>query len=287
MSNLDGTNVIIAGGGIGGAATALALARKGAAVTLFERASEFGEVGAGVQIGPHGARILQSWGLLEQVLADGFQPKNLVFRDAVTAETLTKVNLGAEFRARYGGPYFVTHRSDLHATLVNAAITAGADLRTRVTVTDVVTEGDGVVVSTNDGQDHVADVALAMDGLKSRLRKRISDDQPVSSGYAAYRGTAPYHLVELDEEIEDVVGYIGPNCHFIQYPLRRGELLRWPCSSHPDTSRVWSPGAVRRSWARRSRIATTACGAESTTCGRTAGGRCTTGSRSRTGSTGG
>ena len=164
MSKLDGTQVIIAGGGIGGAATALALARQGAGVTLFERATEFGEVGAGLQIGPHGARILQSWGLLEQVLADGFQPKNIVFRDAVTAETLTKVDLGAEFRARYGGPYFVTHRSDLHATLVNAAIAAGADLRTGVTVTDVVTEGDGVVVSTDDGEDHVADLALAMDG---------------------------------------------------------------------------------------------------------------------------
>ena len=225
MSNLHGTNVIIAGGGIGGAATALALARVGAQVTLFERASEFGEVGAGLQVGPHGARILQSWGLLEEVLADGFQPKNIVFRDAITAETLTKVDLGAEFRARYGGPYFVTHRSDLHATLVKAAMAAGADLRTGVTVTDVVSEGDGVTVSTDDGLVHAADVALAMDGLKSRLRKKISDDEPVSSGYAAYRGTTPYHMVELDEEIEDVIGYIGPNCHFIQYPLRRGELL--------------------------------------------------------------
>ena len=192
MSNLDGTNVIIAGGGIGGAATALALARGGAQVTLFERASEFGEVGAGLQVGPHGARILQSWGLLEEVLADGFQPKNIVFRDAITAETLTKVDLGAEFRARYGGPYFVTHRSDLHATLVKAAFAAGADLRTGVTVTDVLSEGDGVTVSTDDGLVHAADVALAMDGLKSRLRKKISDDEPVSSGYAAYRGTAPY-----------------------------------------------------------------------------------------------
>ncbi len=287
MSKLDGTQVIIAGGGIGGAATALALARQGAAVTLFERATEFGEVGAGLQIGPHGARILQSWGLLEQVLADGFQPKNIVFRDAVTAETLTKVDLGAEFRARYGGPYFVTHRSDLHATLVNAAIAAGADLRTGVTVTDVVTDGDGVVVSTDDGHDHVADVALAMDGLKSGLRKKISDDLPVSSGYAAYRGTAPYHTVELDEEIEDVVGYIGPDCHFSTRCGAASSSTRWPCSSRRDMSRVSRAGVVRRSWARLSRIATTTCGAESTTCGRTAGGRCMTGSRSKTGSTGG
>src|SRR6476646_4114011 len=138
MSTLKGTHVIIAGGGIGGAANALALAQKGAQVTLFERSSEFGEVGAGLQVGPHGARILDSFGILEEVLADGFQPKNLVFRDAITAETLTTVNLGEEFRARYGGPYFVTHRSDLHASLINAAKLAGAELHTGTTVTDVL-----------------------------------------------------------------------------------------------------------------------------------------------------
>jgi 2-polyprenyl-6-methoxyphenol hydroxylase-like FAD-dependent oxidoreductase len=225
MSKLDGTHVIIAGGGIGGAASALALARHGARVTLFERAHEFGEVGAGLQVGPHGARILRSWGVLDEVLADGFLPKNIVFRDAITAEVLTKINLGEQFQARYGGPYFVTHRSDLHATLVKAARAAGAQLHTGITVTDVVTDGARAIVSTDDDRSHEADIVLGMDGLKSRLRLKVSDDQPVSSGYAAYRGTTPYQDVELDEDIEDVIGYIGPDCHFIQYPLRRGELL--------------------------------------------------------------
>ncbi|HEY5852649.1 MAG TPA: FAD-dependent monooxygenase [Aldersonia sp.] len=225
MSTIKNAHVIIAGGGIGGAANALALARKGVRVTLFERATEFGEVGAGLQIGPHGARILQSWGVLDEVLAQGVQPKNIVFRDAVTAEELTRIDLGTEFRARYGGPYFVTHRSDLHATLVAAARTAGAELHTGITVTDVVTDGDKVVVTTDDGRTHEADVALGMDGLKSRLRTKISDDQPVGSGYVAYRGTFPYNEVPLDDDIEDVVGYIGPRCHFIQYPLRGGEML--------------------------------------------------------------
>ncbi|MFC0448548.1 FAD-dependent monooxygenase [Rhodococcus jostii] len=225
MSNLQDARIIIAGGGIGGAANALALARKGANVTLFERASEFGEVGAGLQVGPHGARILDSWGVLDDVLSRAFLPKNIVFRDAITAEVLTKIDLGAEFRARYGGPYFVTHRSDLHATLVDAARAAGAELRNGITVTDVVTDGDKVLVTADDGHTHEADIALGMDGLKSRLRAKISDDEPVSSGYAAYRGTTPYQDVELDEDIEDVVGYIGPHCHFIQYPLRGGEML--------------------------------------------------------------
>lgn len=225
MSSLDGTHVIIAGGGIGGAASAFALARKGARVTLFERSSEFGEVGAGLQVGPHGSRILQSWGLLDEVLADGVLPRSIVFRDALTAEELTRVDLGDEYRARYGGPYFVTHRSDLHATLVAAARAAGAELHTGLTVTDVVTEADRVYVTTDDGRTHQADVALALDGIKSRLRAKIVDDAPVSSGYAAYRGTIPYADAELDEDITDVIGYIGPNCHFIQYPLRQGAML--------------------------------------------------------------
>lgn len=225
MSKLDGTNVIIAGGGIGGAASALALARNGAQVTLFERAHEFGEVGAGLQVGPHASRILASWGLLDEVLADGVLPRNIVFRDAITAEELTKVDLGDEYRARYGGPYFVTHRSDLHATLLRAARNAGAELHTGTTVTDVVTDGDKAFVTTGDGRTHEADVALALDGISSRLRRKIIHDEPVSSGYAAYRGTMAYADADLDEDIEDVIGYIGPNCHFIQYPLRRGTML--------------------------------------------------------------
>jgi salicylate hydroxylase len=225
MPSLDGAHVIIAGGGIGGASTALAMAQKGAQVTLFERASEFGEVGAGLQIGPHGTRILDSWGILDEVLANGVLPEKLVIRDALTAETLTSMDLGAEYQARYGGRYVVTHRSDLHATLIAAARAAGAELHTGVTVTDVVTEGDAAIVATDDGRTHIADVALAIDGLNSHLRRAISDDEPVGSGYAAYRGAVPYHEVELDEDITDVIAYIGPGCHFVRYPLRRGDML--------------------------------------------------------------
>lgn len=224
-SELAGAHVIIAGGGIGGMACALALSRKGAHVTLLERSGAFGEVGAGLQVGPHGARILDSWGILDEVLGDGFLPKRLVFRDAITAETLTEVDLGAELQARYGGPYFVTHRSDLHASLMRAAQAAGADLRIGVTVTDVHTDGDGVVVLTDDGGEYSAQVAVAMDGLKSSLRQKISLDEPVCSGYVAYRGAVPYSSVDLAEDVADVIGYIGPRCHFIQYPLRQRTML--------------------------------------------------------------
>lgn len=198
---------------------------RSAQVTLFERAPEFGEVGAGLQIGPHGSRILQSLGVYDEVISKGVLPKNLVFRDAVTSEILTKVNLGHDYQQHYGGVYFVVHRSDLHSVLVEAARKAGADLRVSSTVQDVITEGDTVRVILEDGSEHVGDVALGMDGLHSRLRPKLHDDKPVGSGYVAFRGTFPMNEVPLEEEIEDVVGYIGPRCHFIQYPLRNGEML--------------------------------------------------------------
>lgn len=225
MSELKGARVIVAGGGIGGAANALALARRGAEVTLFERAPEFGEVGAGLQIGPHGSRILQEFGIYDEVIAKGVLPKNLVFRDAVTSEVLTKLDLGKDFQQRYGGVYFVVHRSDLHSALVDAARRAGATLVNDASVTDTVTEGDRVHVTLADGTVHTADVVLGMDGLHSTLRKKLHDDKPVGSGYVAFRGTIPMEEATLEEELEDVVGYIGPRCHFIQYPLRGGSML--------------------------------------------------------------
>ncbi len=225
MSALRDTHVIVAGGGIGGAANALALARRGAQVTLFERASEFGEVGAGLQIGPHGSRILKEWGIFDEVVAKGVLPKNIVFRDAVTAEVLTRIDLGREYQEHYGGVYFVVHRSDLHAALVAAARRAGAELVTDADVVDAVTEGDRVHVTLADGSVHAADALLALDGLHSTLRRKIHDDKPVGSGYVAFRGTVPMEEVPFADEIEDVVGYIGPRCHFIQYPLRGGTML--------------------------------------------------------------
>ncbi|MFD6357418.1 FAD-dependent monooxygenase [Nocardia tengchongensis] len=224
-TDLNNAQIVVVGGGIGGIAAALALATKGVEVTVLEQAPEFGEVGAGLQIGPHGSRILSKWGLLESALALGVQPKNLVFRDALTTEVLTTIDLGNAFQSHYNGPYFVIHRSDLHRLLVDAARMAGANLITGVTVQTAVTDGDRAIVTGTDGRTWQADVVLGMDGLKSTLRQSISDDEPVASGFVAYRGTFPVDEVDIDYDPNDVVGYIGPGCHFIQYPLRGGTML--------------------------------------------------------------
>ncbi|MGR6964998.1 FAD-dependent oxidoreductase [Geodermatophilus sp. URMC 61] len=217
-------DVLIVGGGIGGLANALALTRKGLRVRLLERAPAFGEVGAGLQIAPNCTRILDSWGLLPEVLSHGVQPQNLVMKDAVDGTVLTRLDL-ADARERYGSPYVVIHRSDLHGILLRACRRAGVDLVNDVHVTGYEHVPDGVAVIHGGGRE-VAPVVLAADGLNSVARRMISADQPVSSAYVAYRGAIPAEQVErMDVSMSDVVVYVGPQCHFVQYPLRQGEMF--------------------------------------------------------------
>ena len=229
---LRGQKIIISGGGIGGAAGALALALRGADVTLYERAAEFKEVGAGLQIGPHGWRMLESWGLLDQIVAAGYLPEDMQFRDAVNRETILTMRFDEEFQQHYGGRYLVIHRSDLLNILVTNAEAAGAKLHNGVLVTDSRTVDGGIEVdiesSINEGEDNktlLVDAFLAFDGIHSVMRKKLVDDAPVASSYVAYRGTSKLAEDAEMKDLKSVIGYIGPHVHFIQYPLRGGELL--------------------------------------------------------------
>ena len=217
-------NVVVVGGGIGGLSMALALRRAGLTVRVLEQAPEFGEVGAGLQIAPNGTRILRSWGLLDEVVSLGVLPRRLVMRDALDGSVLTTLDL-ADAERRYGAPYVVIHRSDLHGALLRACERDGVDLVTRCAVTDVVQDPTGATTVSADRKDR-GEVVIAADGLHSTLRAKLSGDRPVSSSYVAYRGAVPMgQVASLGISTEDVVVYIGIRCHFVQYPLRGGEML--------------------------------------------------------------
>ncbi len=224
-------DVIVVGGGIGGLANAYTLARAGHRVRVLERAPEFTEVGAGLQMAPNATRILREWGLLDEVVAAGVLPRRLMFRDAVDGSELTHLDLGAGFTRRYGAPYVVIHRTDLLTILFHACEHVGVELVPSCAVEDVQTEGDSVVVSAVGSagtEQHRAAVAVAADGLRSTLRGKLSDDEPLCSGYVAYRGAFPTAEVidRLGEDsLSEVVVYIGPGRHLVQYPLRRGEIF--------------------------------------------------------------
>jgi 3-hydroxybenzoate 6-monooxygenase len=216
---------VVVGGGIGGLGSALALARAGRWVRVLEQASAFGEVGAGLQMAPNATRILRAWGLLDEVVDRGVLPRRLVMRDAVDGRELSHLDL-TEAADRYGAPYVVIHRSDLHAILVEACRAAGVDLVTGAEVVEVVNGADRAVAVSARRRDH-ARLVLAADGLNSLLRTRLVVDEPVSSAYVAYRGAVPIEQIAdtADLALDDVVFYVGPHCHLVQYPLRRGEIF--------------------------------------------------------------
>ena len=223
-----GEHVVVSGGGIGGLAAALGLRRAGMTVTVLEQASEFGEVGAGVQIAPNGTRVLRDWGLLDRAIELGLAPRRIVMRDAIDDRELTSLDL-LDVEHRYGSPYIVVHRTDLHRLLLDACRDAGVDLRTSARVVAYRNERHGALVELADNRMFGGAAVIAADGLHSVARASLVDDRLVSSGYVAYRGTAPADTVEASasatQRPDEVTVHIGPRCHFVHYGLRGGALL--------------------------------------------------------------
>ncbi|MGV9345052.1 FAD-dependent oxidoreductase [Streptomyces spiralis] len=217
--------MIVVGGGIGGLGVAFSLSRQGRSVRLLERAPAFGEVGAGIQLAPNCTRILDDYGLLAEAKSLGVVPDAMVMRDAVDGDELTRLDL-RDLEKRYGYPYMVIHRSDLHGLLLRACERAGVELVTEAQVTSYENTGDGARVTLASGETHEAGVVIAADGLHSVARKLLVDDEPVSSAYVAYRGTVPAEVPRVRSvDLSEVVVYVGPACHFVHYGLRGGELL--------------------------------------------------------------
>lgn len=216
---------LIIGGGIGGLATALAVAKNGQSVCVIEQAAEFSEIGAGLQLGPNAIAMLDKFGLLDAISEYAVYPQRLVIKDAMSGQELTALNLGAAFRERFGYPYVVMHRSDLHKVLLDACQKQPSiKLETNRTVVSAENLGDQAKVTCRDGSVYLAKAVIGADGLWSKTRKLLVDDEPICSEYVAYRGTIPISEISTHAGLDDVIAWIGPELHLVQYPVRRKEL---------------------------------------------------------------
>jgi 2-polyprenyl-6-methoxyphenol hydroxylase-like FAD-dependent oxidoreductase len=217
---------LVIGGGIGGLTTALALSRQGYRVHLIEKATEFGEIGAGIQIAPNGSRMLDSLGILDKIQAYAVYPQRLILVDALSGNLLTTLDFGEHFQRAYKYRYLVMHRSDLLTILLEACQQSDAiTLETNREVVAVDDPGNGALVTCADGSTYECDALIGADGLHSVVRKYVIDDgDPVSAEFVAYRGAIPMEDVIETAGMDTIRYWIGPNLHLIQYPLRRGEL---------------------------------------------------------------
>ncbi|MDI1346229.1 MAG: 3-hydroxybenzoate 6-monooxygenase [Pseudolabrys sp.] len=237
VQNGKSAPILISGGGIGGLITAYALARQGLPVRVFEQADDFREVGAGIQLGPNIFRVLEKIGLKDEVLADAHIPPSQEMRNAVTGDLITNIPLGADFSKRFGGqPYAVIHRADIHGRFLKACRSNNLiTLETSRRVDAYDDTGDGVTITLEGGEKVAGRALIACDGMWSKIRERIvGDGKPRVSGHIAYRGVLKREQVPKDLWRPDVVLWAGPKCHFVHYPLRRGELFNLVAVFHSD-----------------------------------------------------
>ena len=181
--------ILVAGGGIGGLAVALALARKGLGVHVLESSADFREAGAGIQLGPNVFRMFELLGLTETINASAVFPDNLIMRDGLSGEEVTRVPLGAGFRARFNYPYAVIHRPDLHQAVLDAVRRhAGIRLSSSVKVTGFEEAGERIVVMSEGGTSYEGAALIGADGLWSKVRAQLlHEGKPRVSGHIAYR----------------------------------------------------------------------------------------------------
>ena len=220
--------ILIAGAGIGGLSTALALAAKGIRSHIIDRAPAILEIGAGLQIGPNAFRAFAQFGVAVAMDEISFAPKAISLLDSVTGVELSRQTLGAPFEARFGHPYRVAFRADVQQVLLRA-VQIRADLIS-------LQLGDGlesffqdtksVTVMLDSGMRLEGAALVGADGIWSRVRSKIlKAESPRNSGHVAYRAVLPVSQVPPELLTDNVQIWVGPGHHLVCYKLRRGELF--------------------------------------------------------------
>jgi len=232
--------IAIVGGGVGGLTAAIALDRKGFDVTVLEQSSELAQVGASLQLGPNALRLMDDLGLLPALRTIGVRPDAVDFLRWDDGSMLLHTELGERAEEHFGAPQLDFFRPDLHGVLTDA-LPPGA-LRLGTAVEGVDQDEHGVTVRMSGGDRLHAEVVVAADGIRSRLRRQLAGpDDPVFSGTVVYRGVVPReNAVDLHPERLNLY-WLGPHRHGVSYWISAGRLLAVNCAVQDA---AWS----RESW---------------------------------------
>jgi len=220
-------HILVAGGGIAGLASALALAQRRHRIDLLEQALAFGEVGAGIQLGPNVTRRLQALGVWQALMRVAARPDALVVRHAIGGGEIARMPLGNAMLRSYGAPYLCVHRADLHGLLLAAVRASGAvTLTTGARVTQVVARLDAVCASSSEARAWEGDALIGADGLWSTVRAELLGVMPPqATGHTAWRALVEQSTLPAALRSKQVEVWLGPRLHAVAYPVCRGEWL--------------------------------------------------------------
>ena len=241
--------IMIAGAGLGGLTAALALMRRGHRVRIYEQASDLKEIGAGVQLGANGTRLLIDLGLEEAMLKVVCVPMGREFRLWSTGQAWMPFDVGEESVQRFGAPYWMVHRGDFHAVLLDAVRRADPDaVQPGNACTGFEQSANSITLLLANGERVEGEVLIGADGVHSRIRQQMfGDGKAQFTGIMVWRGLVP--MDKLPPHQRRLVGnnWIGVGGHVVTYPLRRGELLNFVAAIERDDWRVesWTEPGTR------------------------------------------
>lgn len=241
-------SIAIIGAGMGGLATAAALRRVGIDVTVYEQATQFARLGAGIQIGCNAMKVLRGLGLEARLRAQSFYPRSWNNRDWRTGEIKFDMIFGESAEQKFGAPYLLAHRGDLHAALASAV--PDECVRLNHKLVGLEETGEGVRLTFANAATATADAVIGADGVHSAVRDMLFGVSPVNfTGRIAYRTTYPAALLN-GEKIDDCTKWWGEDRHIVIYYVKpdRSEIYLVTSQPEPDFRiESWSAkGDVRK-----------------------------------------
>ncbi|WP_323119002.1 3-hydroxybenzoate 6-monooxygenase [Burkholderia alba] len=232
--------VLIVGGGIGGLAAALALARGGIGVQLLEQAGTIGEIGAGIQLAANAFNALDALGVGDAARGRAVLTDTLQMRDALDAREVARIDVGPAYRQRFGNPYAVIHRADLHLSILDAVRAHPLiAMRTGTQVRALEQDPRGVTAVDQHGKRYRADAAIGCDGVKSAIRAALIGDAHRVTGHVVYRAVVDARNMPDDLRLNAPVVWAGPRCHLVHYPLRGGQQYNLVVTFHSRDAETW------------------------------------------------
>jgi len=232
--------VAVVGAGLGGLCVALALRRQGIEVDVFEQAPELGEFGAGINVSPNAVRVFEALGLSQRLHDASYQPAGIAWRSWKDGSLQKVLPLDAA-RQRFGAPYYVIHRSDLHRLLADACPASTLQLNKRCTDVELRDRSAGLTFA--DGTSHEADLVIGSDGIRSTVRKSVfGGEGPRYSGYMCWRSLVPVEALPSGHQDAYVTNWGGTNGFVVSYYVRQGAFVNIVAvRRNPDwTEESWS-----------------------------------------------